>query len=116
MREAQLHKAVADFLSLALRPPTFWTTFPAGGGGLIRGRQLKRAGLKAGLPDLIIIHDGRLFGIELKAPKKYPSPEQRAVHAELRAAGCEVFIARSVMEVQLALETWAIPHIAKCAA
>lgn len=116
MREIQIHKAVAEYLLLALQPPTFWTTFPAGGGGMVRGRQLKGMGLKAGLPDLIIIHEGKLFGIELKAPKKYPSPEQRAVHKELRNAGCEVFIARSVMEVALALETWAIPLKARVAA
>lgn len=121
MREIQIHKAVAEYLSLALQPPTFWTTIghgPRGGGlgGMMRGKQIKAMGAKAGFPDLIIIHEGKLFGIELKAPKKYPSPEQRAVHKELRNAGCEVFIARSVMEVALALETWAIPLRAKVAA
>jgi hypothetical protein len=29
-------------------PPTTWTTFPAGGGGLERGRMLARLGLRLG--------------------------------------------------------------------
>src|SRR6185312_13501021 len=99
MREAQLHKEVADFLAVALRPPTFWTTFPAGGGGLVRGRQLKRAGLKAGFPDLLIIHEGKAFGIELKAPGKYLEPHQREMHAALLLAGMPVYTARSKEEI-----------------
>jgi hypothetical protein len=46
--ERDLHAAVADYLHLALRPPTTWTTFPAGGGGLQRGRLLARLGFRPG--------------------------------------------------------------------
>lgn len=118
MREIQIHKAVAEYLSLALQPPTFWTTIGHGTHHKApqRGAQLKAMGLKAGIPDLLIVHDGRAFWIELKAPKQYPRDYQRATHQLLRHAGCEVFIARSVMEVALALETWAIPLRAKVAA
>ena len=116
MREARLHKEVADFLAVALRPPTFWTTFPAGGGGIVRGRQLKAMGLKSGFPDLLIIHEGKAFGIELKAPGKYLEPHQREMHAALLLAGMPVYTARSKEEITYALETWAIPHFAKVAA
>ena len=51
-RERELHAAVAQFLRLALRPPSTWTTFPAGGGGLERGRTLARLGLRPGWPDM----------------------------------------------------------------
>lgn len=116
MREVQIHKAVAEYLSLALQPPTFWTTFPAGGGGMIRGRQLKGMGLKAGIPDIMVVHDGRVLWIELKAPNKYPDPNQRAVHAILKTSGCEVCVLRSVVEVEMALFHWGVPLRARSAA
>jgi hypothetical protein len=50
-QERDLHAAVADYLHLALRPPTTWTTLPAGGGGRGRGRMLTRQGLRPGWPD-----------------------------------------------------------------
>src|SRR5262245_24536787 len=55
-QERDLHAAVADFLRLALRPPTTWTTFPAGGGGRARGRMLARLGLRPGWPDVLVLH------------------------------------------------------------
>jgi hypothetical protein len=54
--ERELHAAVAQFLRLALRAPTTWTTFPAGGGGLERGRMLARLGLRPGWPDILVVH------------------------------------------------------------
>jgi hypothetical protein len=48
--EHELRAAAAQFLRLALRPPTAWTTFPAGGGGLERGRLLARIGLRLSFP------------------------------------------------------------------
>lgn len=78
MSEAALHKAVADFLTVALPREWRFSTFPSGGGGKVRGAQLKARGLKAGWPDILILgQNGRWIGIELKTTKGKLSDEQK---------------------------------------
>jgi len=107
--EASLHRQVAAFLARALPRDAWWTTFPAGGGGRVRGAQLRRAGLKAGVPDILIVHRGTAHWIELKAKKGRISDVQIATNAALVAAGCRVHVARSVDDVALSLQQWGIP-------
>lgn len=102
--EHALHRAVAAYLRDAIDEP--WTTFPAGGGGLIRGAQLKDMGLEAGWPDIQILKDGIYHGIELKAPGNYPPAKQKAIHERIRAAGGRVAVCRSVDEVEGTLAGW----------
>lgn len=99
--EQALHKAVATFLDLALPRTAFWFHPPNGGRRLgVDGAILRRLGVKAGVPDLIIIHDGRIFCIELKAGahSKLTEP-QRRVHHRLMTAGAHVQTCRTVGEV-----------------
>src|SRR3954470_19988947 len=66
--EDALHASVAAALSVLLLPPAVWTHFPAG--GLLSPQaaaRLYRLGLASGWPNLLVAHDGRLYGIELKA-------------------------------------------------
>ena len=111
--EAALHRAVAAFLRVALKPPTIWTTIPAGGGGRIRGAQLKAMGLQRGWPDILVIHpadEGPLVvGIELKASKGRQSAEQKAFAEQFEKAGGYYFLCRSVEDVDYRLWELAIP-------
>ena len=107
--EAQLHKAVAAYLRLALKPPTIWTTIGHGGGGKVRGAQLKAMGVMPGWPDIIILwmdHDEqtRVTGIELKAGKGKLSDEQELRSEEFADVGADYVVARSVDDVQAILE------------
>lgn len=114
--ERELHEAVAQFLSLALRPPTTWTTFPAGGGGKVRGRMLARLGLRAGWPDILVLHPAPaatlLLGLELKTACGRQSPVQRTVAAELEAAGAAYALCRSIDDVRAALARAGVPLFA----
>lgn len=118
MTEAQLHREVADYLRAVLDPAQVeWTTFPAGGGGRIRGAMLKGMGLLAGWPDIqFVVRNRPLMLIELKAEGKYPTPEQRALHERLRGLGCLVAVCRSVDEVEGTLKAWCIPMRGRIAA
>lgn len=117
MSEAQLHRSVAAFLRQALKPPTTWTTMPAGGGGRIRGAQLKAMGLQPGWPDLVVIHrlparahvGSIVAGIELKTKKGSQSVEQESVQKEFENAGCLYYVARSLEEVEGFLRGAGIP-------
>jgi hypothetical protein len=106
MTEAALHRSVAEYLTLAIQAPDFFTTFPAGGGGKARGGQLKARGMKAGCPDILIIKDGRAHWAELKTEQGKLSDAQVAAINQLGAAGCPVAVIRSVDAMQRALEHW----------
>lgn len=111
-REDQLHQAVADLLDTILLPPAFWVTFPAGVGKLGRATagRLRAKGLKAGFPDLILIFNGRITGIELKTEDGRISKAQHLMFLRLHEAGMPVFICKSTDDVIGVLELQSLPH------
>jgi len=68
--ERDIHEEVAKALDgpLGLMPPAFWCCYPAGHVKLSapQAARLVRAGLKSGMPDILIWYRG-MFLIELKA-------------------------------------------------
>lgn len=118
MNEEQLHRAVAEYLTTVIDSSVVeWSTFPAGGGGRVRGAKLKAMGLRPGLGDILILPRGRCAcWIELKAAKGTVKPEQKAMHQRLRDLGCLVAVCRSVDEVEGVLKAWMIPMRGRIAA
>jgi hypothetical protein len=115
--EQRLQIAVANFLRLALRPPTVWTAFPAGGGGKVRGALLKSMGLRAGWPDVQVLHPMGLntlvVGIELKAKKGRLSKPQIETADALWAANARYVECRSLEEVDRCLRRAGVPMYAR---
>lgn len=62
------------------------------------GAKQKREGLIAGIPDLILMHDGRAYGIEMKLPYNKLQDVQKKVHESWYNEGIEVFVIRSFEE------------------
>lgn len=111
--EQQLHKAVADYLRVALRPPTTWTTMPAGGGGRIRGAQLKAMGLQPGWPYIIVLDRGpNVIGLELKTKVGKQQPAQRMIAQAFKDVQAWYILCRSVEEVERALIFCKVPLFA----
>lgn len=82
MKEQDIHKAIAQYLDLALDDGVRWFHPPNGGMMKINhARNLKAMGQKAGTPDIVII-DGRQAGtvlfIEVKSETGAQSKEQKA--------------------------------------
>lgn len=102
--ESDLQAAVVQFLGLAL-PPECWFCHIANEGkrGPKAQAELKRSGVRAGCPDLLIVWLGRCIWIELKTLSGSLSAAQKAVHKHLWSAGCKVHVCRSVGEVVRAL-------------
>jgi hypothetical protein len=99
--EEILHRHVAQFLDVVIKPPMIWTTIPAGGGGRVRGAKLKAMGLKRGWPDIIVIAPGpKVLGIELKTAVGRLSADQIGVGVDFAACLCRYTVCRSVEEVQ----------------
>jgi len=61
---------------------------------------LKATGVVAGVPDLILIHQSSMIGIEMKTQHKLSKlgPEQVKVHKAWKEQGIEVYVVRSFEE------------------
>lgn len=66
-----------------------------------------RRGDEAGVPDLLICHEGQFVAVELKAKRGKLRPEQLQAMAAIRRAGGRVFVARSLEEFIRKLNTQA---------
>ena len=115
--EEALHRAVAQFLNSALPPDAVWFHVPNGGArSKAEAGVLKAMGVRAGVPDIYILHRGRSYFIELKPKGRYASQAQKDTMRGLRIAGAECALARSVEGVELCLLDWDIPLSARTAA
>lgn len=108
--EQALQTHVTEMLDWLVREEdgVFWTAIGHGGGGALRGAILKGMGLKAGVPDVVLLYRGRAFWIELKAGTGL-SDAQKRVHGAIAVAGGIVTVCRSVQDVRDRLEIWEIP-------
>ena len=108
--EEQLQMVVVEYLSQALEGNSTFFAVPNGGKRNFREAQrLKAAGVRAGVPDMIVINDGRAIGIELKVGKNKPTEVQLAFHEQLKHARVPVSVCRSVDEVEAALRAAGVP-------
>jgi hypothetical protein len=98
--EQALQKAVMSFLDVALPTDAYAFAVPNGGArSPVEASIFKGQGVKAGVPDIAIIHRGRYIGIELKASAGKLSDAQETMHTRLVLAGAVVATCRSLDEV-----------------
>ena len=107
-QEYSLQCQICAYLNLVLDKKVLWTSFPAGGGGKIRGAMLKKSGLVAGWPDLQLLKDGVYHGIEIKTEKGIISDAQKRMHKNIRQNGGKVAVCRSINDVEMALNDWTL--------
>ena len=91
--------ALAEVLkALSVHPGVAWAHRCNSGAARV-GNRFIRFGWP-GCPDVLgQLKDGRLLGVEVKAPKGRPSTEQTLFLAQINAAGGVGFIARSLVDV-----------------
>lgn len=99
--ETILQKAVALILDaeMAEGKLVWWHTKNA---EKMRPHQAKfweQMGRKAGVPDVIIVQDGKWYLIELKAQSGSLTPKQKLMHTKLKNHQILVAVCRSVQEV-----------------
>jgi len=101
--EHQTQKAIAQYLDMR---GVCWFAVPNGGQrNKIVASKLKAEGVKAGVPDICIIHDGMAYFLEVKKPKTGDSAKgqlsknQKVMIEKIRQAGGEVAVVYSVADV-----------------
>lgn len=67
-------------------------------------------GIPAGVPDMIVLYQGRAHWIELKSRDGAVSDPQRSLAATLLLSGCRIGVARDEGEVLACLDAWQIPR------
>jgi len=109
--EEDLQRAVVAFLAAVLPADAVCWATPNQRGTRKRWEMgvLKALGVRAGVPDLFVLYDGQLIGIELKAAKGRLSEAQTAFQATMVRAGAVVAVCRSVDAVADALAYADVP-------
>ncbi len=99
--EAQLQGAVIRYLREALPSRALAFAVPNGGSRDKReAARLKWQGVTPGIPDLLILLDGCVLGIELKTATGRLSDAQKDVSDRFAENGCPWTVARSLEDVE----------------
>jgi hypothetical protein len=107
--EQALQRAVLEHLAWRGAAGLFAFHCPNGGWRSgIEAKIFKSLGVVAGVPDVILIHGGRVFGLELKAEGGRLSPIQIATQARMRAAGAIVATAAGLDAALDQLTAWGL--------
>jgi hypothetical protein len=104
VRERDIHRAIVDYLRLALPKGSVVLTLPGGD-----GQRTQAPGYVKGTPDIacVVIGKPAIF-VEVKGPKGKASMEQIAMWGALEDAGALVAEIRSIEEMHETLIGWGI--------
>ena len=104
--ERLLQRQIVDALAWLLPPTGMAFAIPNQRRGATQAElvSLVRQGMRPGIPDLMVVHQGNAIGIELKTAAGRLSPAQKVTHADLNRAGVPVIVASSLEQVVAGLE------------
>ncbi|MBL8565883.1 MAG: VRR-NUC domain-containing protein [Hyphomicrobiaceae bacterium] len=109
MSEEAIHRTVVAHLARRARPGVVYAHVPNGearGAGL--GGKLKALGTRAGMPDLIALHAGQFYALELKREGGRLTESQRQTLADLEAAGALTAVAYGLDDALGRLSSWGL--------
>ena len=106
MTEAEIHRAVIEHIDLRGAAGLVYFHVPNAPRSAISGRKLKDLGMRAGVADMIFLHQAVAYALEIKAERGHVSPQQRQFLADWQAAGGKAHVARGLDEALLTLKKW----------
>lgn len=107
--EQQIQHAICKHLLWRGVPGLCWFHVP--NGGLRSAREakiMKGLGVKAGVADLILLHNGEAFALELKTMKGRATDVQLQFGTAWRFAGGEFYIANGLDDALWVLKSWGL--------
>lgn len=109
MTEADIHREVVRHLKRRGVPgAVWWHTMNEGKRAGRRAGQLKNFGIRKGVSDIIALHRGRMFALELKTEKGNPTEEQMQFVSDFNSAGGFACIVTGTDTALRILETWGL--------
>jgi hypothetical protein len=107
--EQQIQRAVFQHLAVRAASAVFAFHPPNGGWrSPVEASILKGMGVRAGVPDIVLVKGGQCYALELKASDGRLTPVQRDAHAALAAAGATVAVAYGLDDALARLEAWGL--------
>lgn len=107
--EQQIHRAVVDHLRQRAAPKVVWFHVPNGGRrGRVEAAIFKGLGVRPGVADLILLHHGHAYALELKAEGGKPTEAQMQFISDWNHAGGSGCIVIGLDAALNQLETWGI--------
>lgn len=96
-KEAHIQQAICNLLSVY---HIFYFSIPNEHYNIshAQGTTLKKMGLVPGMPDLAILHGGKIYFMEIKNAEGRLTEHQKIIHAELSRRGYVVSVVRSVAD------------------
>ena len=85
-----------------------WHTPNGGRRNRIEAARFKGLGVRAGVSDLVAVHRGRIFALELKAPGGSATETQLKFIADMERAGASTCVADGLDEALAVLEAWGL--------
>jgi hypothetical protein len=109
LAEEALQRAVFAHLAARAQPGVF-AFHPANGGYRrpVEAARLKGLGVRAGVPDVIAIHHGHVYALELKTEHGKATEGQLQAIEEIRAAGGHAQICYGLECALAVLEGWGL--------
>lgn len=107
--EQQIQRAVVEHLRLRGMPGLVFFHVPNGGRRKpIEAAIFKSMGVRAGVSDLILLHVGKMFALELKAPGGRATEAQMAFQSDFDKAGGFCAMPEGIDAALATLEAWGL--------
>jgi hypothetical protein len=108
--EDDLQRAICKLLRLLeAQARLYWFAVPNGGfRRKIEAAIMKGLGVRAGIPDLVILAKGRAYFMELKSSVGVLNDAQRIVIPALKRHGFPVVVIRTIDQAIEALKSWGL--------
>ena len=109
MTENEIQRAVFQHIRTRAAPGVFALHVPNGGKRRpIEAAIMKGLGVRAGVPDVIAIHKGHVYALELKTETGRPTETQLAAIEAIRTAGGFAAVCHGLDRALACLETWGV--------
>jgi hypothetical protein len=107
--EDQIQRSVVEHLRCRGARGAVWWHVPNGGARRkAEAAILKGLGVRAGVADLVFLHHGKFFALELKSPSGRSTAAQIAFRNEINAAGGFAAEAMGIDAAIRCLESWGL--------